>query len=76
MSALASMSTYPILHYRWNCGQSGNSSCVKDEITPMFSYLKQGDTPSTIAYTVTLTIEDDHGNQNTATTMVTVTQHY
>jgi hypothetical protein len=77
MSALGSTSTpYPIMRYRWNCGQAGNPDCMKEGITPSFSYIRDGFNGMTFMYTVTLTVEDDHGNQNTATERVTVVQRY
>ena len=76
MSAIRSTSTFKITHYRWNCGQPSNPDCLKDEITPMFYYVKAGDTGTSIPYTVTLTVEDERGNTNSTTTTVMVNQHY
>ena len=76
MSAIRSTSTFKITHYRWNCGQPSNPDCSKDEITPMFYYVKAGDTGTSIPYTVTLTVEDERGNTNSTTTTVMVNQHY
>jgi len=49
---------------------------MKEGITTQFSYIRDGFNGMTFNYTVTLTVEDDHGNQNTATTNVTVVQRY
>jgi len=49
---------------------------MKEGITPSFSYIRDGFNGMTFMYTVTLTVEDDHGNQNTATERVTVVQRY
>lgn len=70
-------SPYPIAHYRWNCGQPGNTSCTRDTPTPTFVYNSVPGGGTTQVYTVTLVVEDTEGNESApATTTVTVTQVY
>jgi len=77
MSGVNSASTLPITHYRWNCGQPNHGKvCDQDTPTPVFEYKKEGKLGTEMTYTVTLTIEDQEGNRDTATTTVLVTQAY
>jgi hypothetical protein len=79
MSGMSSTSTpYPIAHYRWACGQPIVVNCQQDTPTPTFTYIRVPGTSKAdiLTFTVTLTIEDTHGNMNTTTTTAAIQQVY
>ena len=62
-----------IAHYFWNFG---DQTPRVDQITPTHVYRKSAKLGTDVTYTITLTIEDTKGNQNSASTTIIITQAY
>jgi len=82
-------SPFPIVKYTWNCGQSIQINCDRDnDSRPVFKYRKcfvapgiplcnSGSNSTGVAtYTVRLTVTDSQGNSDTKTTTITVQNQY